>query len=105
MSAVRRKNSVSGRCCRALVSGSGRGHFMWQAEGRASPVKTSMHLCQCGLRLLAWSAATTAIDQIAYDCRISSAACSPITTQVAMVFPVVMRGMIEASAMRRQLMP
>ena len=47
----------------------------------------------------------TAIDQIACDCRISSAACSPITTQVAIVFPVVMRGMIEASAMRRQSMP
>ena len=34
-----------------------------------------------------------------------SAACSPITTQVAIVFPVVMRGMIEASARRKQSMP
>jgi hypothetical protein len=55
-----------------------------------------------------WSAAATAdtaTDQIPYVCRIRSAACSPITTQVAIVFPVVMRGMIEASAMRRQSMP
>jgi invasion protein IalB len=32
---------------------------------------------------------------------IASAARSPMTTQGAMVFPVVMRGMIEASATRR----
>src|SRR5262249_20685040 len=34
-----------------------------------------------------WSAAAT--DQIPCVCRIRSAACSPITTQVAIVFPVV----------------
>ena len=44
-------------------------------------------------------------DQIPYVCRIKSAACSPIRTQVAIVFPVVMRGMIEASAMRKLSRP
>jgi hypothetical protein len=37
--------------------------------------------------------------------RMRSAALSPITTHGAMMLPVMMRGMIEASAMRRPLMP
>jgi hypothetical protein len=40
-----------------------------------------------------------------YVARISWAARSPMITQVAMVLPVVMRGMIDASAMRRLSMP
>src|SRR5262245_10526279 len=44
-------------------------------------------------------------DQSPYVARISWAARSPMITQVAMVLPVVMRGMIDASAMRRLSMP
>src|SRR5262249_42710874 len=44
-------------------------------------------------------------DQMRWFWRISSAARSPMTTQVAIVFPVVTRGMIDASATCRLSMP
>ena len=46
-----------------------------------------------------------ATDQSPYVAQISWAARSPMITQLAMVLPVVMRGMIDASAMRRLSMP
>jgi hypothetical protein len=77
----------------------------WQLDMRTSG-RSGLRAWQIGRAdLVSRSAEDTATDQIPYVCRIRSAARSPITTQVAIVFPVVMRGMIEASAMRRQSMP
>src|SRR5262245_19030718 len=86
-----------------------RANLLFEAEpsdpsGQSAKDRGRLQLCNRPT----WSAAAdadTATDQIPCVRRIRSAACSPITTQVAMVFPVVMRGMIEASAMRRQSMP
>ena len=98
---------MSGLCCRSLVSVDAVISLGKLEEVRrpAKPACTYVNASATTALVSRSDHADTAIDQIACDCRISSAACSPITTQVAIVFPVVMRGMIEASAMRRQSMP
>jgi len=74
-------------------------------RGKAAEIFSERHMVGRRAGAPTSNSLTVRVSYSACWVRMRSAALSPITTHGAMMLPVMMRGMIEASAMRRPLIP